>query len=102
MRFRVGGTPVAPLGRWRESAACRDADPRRFDAVVPFDDHTRLRYRGTALRFCRDCPVIADCARHADEHEEVGLWAGVYRRSALSQCTPLITGAPVPTRARAA
>ena len=35
--------------------------------------------RDAARAFCLECPVFAECQAYADEHREIGLWAGVYR-----------------------
>jgi WhiB family redox-sensing transcriptional regulator len=90
--MRLGGTAIAPLGRWRDRASCLDADPTLFDAT----ERTVLRrHRDTARDYCRRCPVIQDCARYADEAGEPGLWAGSYRRQARTG-TVLIPEAPTP------
>lgn len=46
---------------WRDSAACRSADPELFFAT----DTGRFLHPREAIRVCRDCPVIADCLEWA-------------------------------------
>jgi WhiB family transcriptional regulator, redox-sensing transcriptional regulator len=61
---------------WHAVAACRGAGPQAF---FPRTDDRRIgsdrRYK-FALKYCRDCPVVADC-RAAGEAEIFGLWGGL-------------------------
>lgn len=65
---------------WRPKAACRGADPRLFS---PNEDGVRGRSYPIraieAARHCRACPVLESCRRHADECQEVGVWAASWR-----------------------
>jgi WhiB family transcriptional regulator, redox-sensing transcriptional regulator len=61
---------------WHDLAACRGVGPRTF---FPRTDDRRIasdrRYK-FALKYCRDCPVVAEC-RAAGEAEIFGLWGGL-------------------------
>jgi WhiB family transcriptional regulator, redox-sensing transcriptional regulator len=59
---------------WQDHAACRSADPDIFsppEVTPPALEEARLRY-------CRQCPVEADCLRHAITRRESGIWGGEY------------------------
>ena len=61
---------------WHALAACRGVGPRAF---FPGTDDRRIssdrRYK-FALKYCRDCPVVAECGA-AGEAEIFGLWGGL-------------------------
>jgi WhiB family transcriptional regulator, redox-sensing transcriptional regulator len=48
--------------RWMENAGCHDADPDLF-----YPENGKFSTPGvkTAIRICRDCPVINDCLQWA-------------------------------------
>lgn len=56
---------------WVAQAACRDADPRLFDAVATLDAEA-------ALSFCKACPVKEACLQDALDQEvnPDGVWGG--------------------------
>ena len=61
---------------WRDSAACRDADPELF---FPDADTRSARAKVmTAKLMCRGCPVSATCLSWAlDSGQEAGIWGGL-------------------------
>ena len=55
---------------WHALARCRGADPNLFFPETK-------AHPATAVALCRVCPVIAECAAHADAvPERYGIWAG--------------------------
>lgn len=87
---------------WRRDAACRDADPKLFDAAGPreYGGQHSLGYpvrAREAAAYCRRCPVIAPCGVFADELNTEGFWAGMWRRrrSAGSRVTDKIPVPPI-------
>lgn len=59
---------------WMEMAACRGADPDLFHPQRGEDVEP-------AKAFCRECPVRADCLRHALVNcERYGVWGGTSER----------------------
>ena len=68
--------PAVALGRsrWRDRAACRDADPDLF-----FPDRAGTDI-SAAQGICAGCPVRAECHGFAEVTNQVyGVWAGVDR-----------------------
>lgn len=67
--------------RWRQDAACRDADPWIFNALTFADEQD-------ALDCCRHCPVVPECldwARRERDYTGVAggkIWGRVRRRKA--------------------
>ncbi|WP_084519225.1 WhiB family transcriptional regulator [Nocardia mexicana] len=59
---------------WRRNAACRNVPPGLFyPPPAPKGDP------GPALSYCRDCPVITECAHHTVQiGEQHGIFAGVW------------------------
>lgn len=66
---------------WQLDAACRGSDPNVF---LPREapDGTSVRPPvATALRYCQECPVQAEChayAAEATDYPMVGVWGGRY------------------------
>ncbi|WP_157514341.1 WhiB family transcriptional regulator [Nocardia concava] len=59
---------------WRSNAACAGAAPGLFHPQPPPKGDPRQ-----ALSYCRRCPVLGDCARHALAVRSVrGIAAGVW------------------------
>jgi hypothetical protein len=80
-----------PLGRnWREQAACGTADPKLFEER-PLTGPRRRAPQDiieTAHKYCRRCPVLAECKKEADENHALrGLLGGVYRTVNLNTRT---------------
>lgn len=64
---------------WVLRAACRDEDPNLF---LPIESTNGMFQRPPvekALAYCRECPVIQQCAEDADRHQDHGVRGGVYR-----------------------
>ena len=59
---------------WITQAACRDANPRLFDAVSAL-------HAQAALEFCKSCPVKDVCLQEALDEEVPpdGVWGGTFR-----------------------
>jgi WhiB family redox-sensing transcriptional regulator len=62
---------------WQDDSACKGIDINVF-----FPD-----FRGMSIDNyiknnipCHKCPVKTECLEHAVEHEEQGIWGGVYLR----------------------
>lgn len=57
--------------RWVAQAACRDADPKLFDAVSAFEAQA-------ALQICKGCPVKGTCLQEAldEDVNPDGVWGG--------------------------
>lgn len=85
---------------WKEHAACKGQDPRRFDQVDAWTPGLLAAYKETAQECCAKCPVIALCGAYADRTGSTGLWAGAYRSQTLSRCRALIPHAPQPNPVR--
>lgn len=81
---------------WTDRAACHDIELDRFFAPFPSGSRDMDLITHTARTYCRTCPVLTDCAAWADRHEEIGLWAGAYRRRLGTRYaqTALISEAP--------
>ena len=63
--------------RWRDRAACKDADPELF--FPPEEGGRRAARKAKAI--CARCPVTAECLEHAVRHgEHWGVWGGVAER----------------------
>ena len=61
--------------KWRDEAACRDADPDLFFPIGPTGP--ALRQADEAKRICRTCPVQARCLAWALDHGVTdGVWGG--------------------------
>lgn len=85
---RAGTTPVpmgselnTPLGRhWREQARCGTADPRLFEENTRIKTIIPAPIAEAAEKYCRRCPVLAQCRAEADANPALrGLLGGVYR-----------------------
>jgi len=64
---------IDPAPEWMDRALCATADPSAFVGGDGSADDA-------ALGICGRCPVRAECAAHADEHDERhGIWGGVRR-----------------------
>lgn len=62
-------------GTWRESAACRFAEPKTFFPAG--DSDADLETVKQAMAMCRTCPVREDCLLFALETKQVdGIWGG--------------------------
>jgi len=66
---------------WRKRAACLGADPHVFDPLAAHGNRVLpAAIAAAALRYCANCPVLAQCRDEADaNHYLVGLWGGAYR-----------------------
>lgn len=73
-----------------ERAACKGADPNLFNGVTAAEpDAERLqRVTATVARFCKSCPVQAECLTFGQENDFCGVWGGLL----------LQYGSPVKTR----
>jgi WhiB family redox-sensing transcriptional regulator len=60
---------------WRQSAACRDADPDVFFSEAAPGSEAYARDAAEALSTCAACPVRAECAA-VSASEPWGIWAG--------------------------
>lgn len=62
---------------WQRSARCRGMDPAVFFPRI--DRGSALaRSEAQAKAICRECPVLADCRRHAlAVGERYGVWGGL-------------------------
>lgn len=62
--------------RWRDQAACLDADPNLFvlllDAVDP-DPSSRWK---EAVKHCEVCPVRGECLEEGTRNRLDGIWGG--------------------------
>lgn len=60
--------PPAPtqswISDWHDDAACRRADPDKFDTLDP------AKARAAAAEYCARCPALADCYRWAERATE--------------------------------
>ena len=61
---------------WHARAACRGVDPRAFFLGTDGRRISSDRRYKFALKYCRDCPVVAECGA-AGEAEIFGLWGGL-------------------------
>lgn len=91
--------------RWLGRAACGGTDPEQFFTGPQHSgrgliaEAARLRMRETARRYCRVCPVIAECGAFADALLLQGLYGGSLRHAPVRgpanyTATPLIANAP--------
>lgn len=84
---------AAVNSRWRDRAACLDADPELFSPVDVHRPDTFDNARDTARRFCSRCPVVAECGRDADSRRHQGLWGAAWRTAQPSyHRLPLLPG----------
>lgn len=97
-RYRFGRAllsyraPAPPL-EVRENAKCSPEVAHLFEAsehklTVSAVDNSktsasarteRARILGAIDQYCVECPVMLQCGKHADDHEQLGVWGGVYR-----------------------
>lgn len=65
-----------PAGSWRESAACRSADPELFFPASPAG--TPADQAEIAKGVCARCPVRRECLRFAlATRQAYGVWGGM-------------------------
>lgn len=79
-------SPHSENWEWQRYAACRGMSSTLFFDSFGERPPARARRVGQAKEICTDCPVIADCRRHAVEaREPYGIWGGLAEeeRSAL-------------------
>ncbi len=70
------------IAKWRNEAACRDADPALFHQEIPqypsmaddFDDAVTKTL--VALDYCRRCSVVDECAADRVKDDAPGVWGG--------------------------
>ena len=80
-----GRTEVLPQERpiedwsWRENARCRFTDHPGFGDFALINEELPPEVVEANELYCERCPVRAACAREADAHEYMGLWAGWFR-----------------------
>jgi WhiB family redox-sensing transcriptional regulator len=62
---------LPPLGAWARQAACREADPKLFDA-------TSTQRAQRAVQLCETCPVKDACLQEALDQKvnPEGIWGG--------------------------
>ena len=60
---------------WRQAAACRGQDPALFYPVDGDRNVLDADPAGVVDRFCRVCPVRAECLADAKD-EPLGIWGG--------------------------
>lgn len=65
---------------WQARARCRGANLDLFFPRFKRGENVRHRLEPVAARWCRPCPVRAQCHQQAEDLREHGLWAGVWRR----------------------
>ena len=76
MTARKAPTAAPGRSRWRDRAACRDADPDLF-----FPDRAGTDISAAQV-ICAGCPVRAQCLEFAEATNQVhGVWAGIDRGS---------------------
>lgn len=61
--------------RWKEEAACADADPAVF-----YPDSADFVSIKAAMEYCDRCPVLEPCAEWAVRFEAHGVWGGMSAR----------------------
>ena len=71
--------------RWRDRAACRDADTNLF---FPPEEGGKAQAR-KAKAICAGCPVRAECLESA---EEFGIWGGTAERERHAGRVPAASG----------
>lgn len=80
---------------WRETAACRDADPDLFFPLGPAGP--ALVRVEEAKRVCRACPVQAPCLAWALDHGVgSGVWGGTTEDERRALRRPAVRDRPVP------
>lgn len=66
--------------RWKDKAACREADPQIFDTEPRpgFTKKVRTAFLAEARKFCDRCTVISQCLEYATKYNEpTGIWGGM-------------------------
>lgn len=78
MAFKRGlPSPSSENWEWQIQAACRGMSSTLFFGSFGERPRARAIRVGQAKDVCADCPVIADCRRHALEAQEpYGVWGG--------------------------
>lgn len=101
MPTRYAPSPPEDDVHWRLRARCRDADPEMF-APSGGDLPTPPRYAIEAAdRYCRPCPVQAECRAWAAElgHEALGVWGRQWRHASdYRWCRLTVVDIPAPPR----
>ncbi|TSE02081.1 WhiB family transcriptional regulator [Skermania sp. ID1734] len=70
--------PNADQWDWQLHGRCRGADSSVFFHPEGERGRARLQREARAKEICRQCPVIAQCRRHALEVcEPYGVWGGM-------------------------
>jgi hypothetical protein len=50
-----------------------------------------------AMKICRECPAIVQCAQHSLENNEVGIWGGMGEKTRKRARRMVRFGAPIET-----
>src|SRR5687767_9752524 len=79
--------------KWETRSRCKKADPADFD-LQEFEGGIPQRARDAAERYCRHCPVLADCGAAAFAARSTGLrgayWGSIQDKAPRYVRTPLI------------
>lgn len=79
---------VVPIDAWMDRAACKDADRKIFFPRDAWDETPDDPYPSKeASRYCRRCPVRAECLTHALALDLDGTWGDTtsYQRAQLKR-----------------
>ena len=75
----AAGTSYAPVGDWRDHAACRPQDGAAHAHEDWWPEGAKLSDRNKdAIATCRRCPVRDTCLDWALDHrQDTGIWGGM-------------------------
>jgi WhiB family redox-sensing transcriptional regulator len=80
MRTR-GLVPLLDAWQWQADAACRGMASTVFFSPTGERGPARRHREQRALRICRSCPVLDQCAAFAQRtHQRFGVWGGMTER----------------------
>lgn len=77
---------------WADQGMCRDV-PDLFYNSEDEPKSLRRRKEAAAKKLCGQCPVLAECAAHAEENRELyGVWGGMTEAERHRQAGRVRTG----------
>src|SRR5690606_21677309 len=71
-------SPLISLPEEFLTAPCRQVDPELFHPDAE-NKRSMEEMAAVARKFCRECPVLRECAAAGDALRASGLWGGSYR-----------------------
>lgn len=90
--MRQIATRLDDLWTWADRGRCRDV-PDLFYNAEDEPKSVRRRKEAAAKKLCEQCPVLAECAAHAQANRELyGVWGGMSEAERHRQAGRLRTG----------